>query len=903
MSGESDIDRIIASMASGDSVDWGAAREQVGADEQACVDALQGIERIAAFSQAQREKLAPFGEPAFHLYTAALAGRTVGAYTLESLIGEGGMGAVWLARRSDGRFEGRAAVKFLHLPRASRDGLARFEREGQILARLRHTNIAQLLDAGVTADGQPYLVLEHVDGMPIDRYCETQGLGVRGRIEVFLQVLRAVAYAQINLVLHRDLKPANILVDHAGSVKLLDFGIAKLLEAEGNGAATSELTQRAGRAFTPEYAAPEQLRGDAVTTATDVYGAGLVLYVLLTGVHPAAGALGSPVERVQAILESTPKAASEALRSATEVSDVRSRTRLRRELQGDLDNILSKALKKVPEERYANAEAFADDLRRYLSQEPVAARADTITYRVGKFVRRHRAGVASATLAILALLTLTGVTVAQLLEARRQRDAARAQTRRAEAFNSVVTSLLSQVGPGGRALSPEELLDRAVHEMEATYADDPEFLVDMLIRISGRYLDLRNNVKELATLERAESIARRAGARAAIFDVQVNTVETELALGHKQQAKARIEEARRLLPTLDPTPPPHEYLRAEAEVAKANGDVAAALGYLEQGRRALEDAGQTAGNSYAGLLSVLRLFHTLDGNVRVAHDYALQMVDLHRRHDREQSAAGITSRAVLAVSFASVGEVARAGAMFEAAVPEVVDWRPGAALPLLSLDWMYGEIASRLGHHDLAVGLIRESLAAVIQSGNRMNMIRARLALTRALLRTGNAVEAQQTLDLVVAGIMADESANRMWLPEASRLQAEVHLAQRQMEAAAQAATQALERLGYPEKSRGLALPQALVTLGRVRLAQKRAPDAVVALRAGLQMFEKDAIEPAGSADVGETLLALAQAQLAAGDAGGARQSVARAMPALRNGLGTDHELTHQSNSLALELR
>jgi serine/threonine protein kinase len=181
------------------------------------------------------------------------------------------MGAVWLARRVDGRFEGRVAVKLLHLPRVDGDGLSRFEREGQILARLRHPNIAQLLDAGVTTGGQPYLVLEHVDGVSIDRYCDEQGLDVRGRVALFVDVLRAVAHAHANLVLHRDLKPSNILVDRAGHPKLLDFGIAKLLETESGTVAETELTQRAGHAFTPEFAAPEQLRGGPVSTAIDVY--------------------------------------------------------------------------------------------------------------------------------------------------------------------------------------------------------------------------------------------------------------------------------------------------------------------------------------------------------------------------------------------------------------------------------------------------------------------------------------------------------------------------------------------------------------------------------------------------------------------------------------------------------
>src|SRR5262245_14358582 len=265
---ESVIDRLAASMARGEPVDWDAAVRFATTDEERMrIDALRAVERVAVFTHARWEALAPLvegalatsplhGERVVPEPAPALAGERIGAYTLESELGAGGMGSVWLARRSDGRFEGHVAVKLLHLPRMDRAGVARFEREGQILARLRHPHIAALLDAGVMSSGQPYLVLEYVDGVAIDRYCTTHVLGVRERVALFLDVLEAVAFAQANLVLHRDLKPNNILVDTAGRVKLLDFGVAKLLVDETSPAPETELTQRGGHAFTPEFAAP-----------------------------------------------------------------------------------------------------------------------------------------------------------------------------------------------------------------------------------------------------------------------------------------------------------------------------------------------------------------------------------------------------------------------------------------------------------------------------------------------------------------------------------------------------------------------------------------------------------------------------------------------------------------------
>src|ERR1041384_8143711 len=233
----------------------------------------------------------------------SLSGQILGAYRLQSLIGHGGMGSVWLAERCDGRFDGRAAGKLLNIADLGRTGEERVRREGTILARLTHPNIARLTDAGVSPDGQPYLVLEHVNGQAIDRYCDEHALGVEARLRLFLDVLEAVAHAHANLVVHRDLKPGNVLVSVDGHVKLLDFGIAKLLE--GDEGVAAPLTRDAWMA-TPQYAAPEQVAGGVVTTATDVYALGVLLYVLLTGTHPAGDAVESPATLMRAIVEVDP---------------------------------------------------------------------------------------------------------------------------------------------------------------------------------------------------------------------------------------------------------------------------------------------------------------------------------------------------------------------------------------------------------------------------------------------------------------------------------------------------------------------------------------------------------------------------------------------------------------------
>jgi serine/threonine protein kinase/Tol biopolymer transport system component len=342
-----------------------------------------------------------------------LAGQTFGVYTLISQIGQGGMGSVWLAERSDGRFDRRVAVKALNIALIGNAGEERFKREGSILGRLSHPHIAELYDAGVSQAGQPYLVLEHVDGAHIDRYCDHRTLPVKGRVRIFLDVLEAVGHAHANQIVHRDIKPSNVLVTTEGKVKLLDFGIAKLLPEGGQTGVATLLTQEAGGAMTPEYAAPEQVTGGPVTNATDVYALGVLLYSLLTGQQPTGPGPHSAASLVKSILETEPPLMSQILAPSGAETEMAAASRgttpgkLSRLLQGDLDTIVVHALKKNPQGRYASAESFADDLRRYLRDEPIAARRDTLVLRTIKFMRRRRRTMIVVPLAAMALAGAT----------------------------------------------------------------------------------------------------------------------------------------------------------------------------------------------------------------------------------------------------------------------------------------------------------------------------------------------------------------------------------------------------------------------------------------------------------------------------------------------------------------
>jgi serine/threonine-protein kinase len=389
-------------------------------------------------------------------------GTQVGPYRLLSELGSGGMGSVWLAERADGMMNRRVALKLPHVAGRLAGLEERMAREREILATLNHPNIATLYEAGVTTDGQPYLALEYVEGKPIDDYCKEHSLDLRARLKLFAQVANAVAHAHAKLVVHRDLKPSNILVTADGQVRLLDFGIAKLLE-DGS-ARRTQLTELTGRALTPDYASPEQILGQPISTASDVYSLGVILYQLLAGERPYKLRRDSRGALEDAIVQADPARPSAV-----------SQQSFRKSLRGDLDNIVLKALKKKPEERYAAVLSFVGDVYRFLDHKPVSARPDSRWYRLSRAVIRHKFGVASAS--IIFGLIVTGALVS-LWQAREAREG----QRRAEDVKSFLTDLLVDVDPyntTAKSWSSTDLLQRALERLHELPADRIELRIEL----------------------------------------------------------------------------------------------------------------------------------------------------------------------------------------------------------------------------------------------------------------------------------------------------------------------------------------------------------------------------------------------------------------------------------------
>jgi serine/threonine-protein kinase len=458
----------------------------------------------------------------------AAPGDVVGPYRLISELGRGGMGAVWLAERTDGQLKRQVALKLPHI--AWGGALAeRLTRERDILASLEHAHIARLYDAGIDREGRPYLAMEYVEGRPIDEYCRQRALPLRERIALLLQVAAAVAHAHARLIVHRDLKPGNILVTADGQVQLLDFGIAKLIE--GDRTQKTFLTELAGRALTPDYASPEQIRGEPLGTASDVYSLGAVSYELLTGVRPYRLKRGTPAELEEAITSVDAPLASEAAREPA----------LRRQLKGDLDAILNKALKKDSAQRYATVEAFAEDLHRHLSQQPVLAQPDRFGYRARKFIRRYRLQVAAGLVAALALLAGAGVALWQA-------QLARAQAARAEEVKRLVLSIFEDAdtaGGGTRKTSAADLLEQARARLAAVPVSDPAVRAELLTSVGVSLVGLGEYKQATQVLEDATrlAVAQLGAGHRETIDAQLALGEALVEIGEKERAGPHLDAA------------------------------------------------------------------------------------------------------------------------------------------------------------------------------------------------------------------------------------------------------------------------------------------------------------------------------------------------------------------------
>jgi serine/threonine-protein kinase len=462
-------------------------------------------------------------------------GRRIGSYVLLRVLGEGGMGTVFLAARADNNYVQIVAIKLIHPAFwQSESMLQRFRDERQMLANLSHPNIARLLDGGITPEGSPYLVMEFLDGTPIDEYCRDKCVPLAQKLAIFEKLCSAVEYAHKSLVVHRDIKPANVLVTEEGVPKLLDFGIAKFLD-DSNGLNGLGSTRSTARLMTPEYASPEQLKGEPITTATDVYGLGVLLYELLAGRHPFADHRWNPLEMARQICEVDPCAPSAALVDALDAM-----SQDRRKLHDDLDQIVLMAIRKEPERRYSSPAQLAADVAAYLNGYPVIARHKSRTYRARKFVRRHKVGVLTATLLILTLSSFSvgmGVLKQRAYDERLTAEQDRVMAEHAAAFLAEMFRAATPEEARGRTITARELLDRGASRVDKELGGAPKIRASLLYSIADAY-------SRLGLYDQAQGLARRSyKLRSLLAPRDAATVESLSLLANVIRLKGQYKEA------------------------------------------------------------------------------------------------------------------------------------------------------------------------------------------------------------------------------------------------------------------------------------------------------------------------------------------------------------------------
>ncbi len=566
------------------------------------------------------------------------SGDRLGPYRLVRRLAQGGMASVYLAERDDGQWDQQVAVKILKRGLDTEDVVRRFLAERQILSSMDHPHVARLLDGGATPDGLPYLVMEYVEGTPIDEYCDTRRLSVDDRLALFCDVGRAVQEAHRHLVVHRDLKPSNVMVDTRGRVKLLDFGIAKLLDP-----APGDVTRTGLRPLTPAYASPEQVTGEPITTASDVYQLGLLLCELLSGSRPYEVRALSPARAERIITETSPSPPSTLIDDGAPAARSTTHRDLARTLRGDLDTITLRALSKEPENRYDSAGALVDDIQRYRRGEPVTARRDTLGYRVHRFVDRHRGGVTAALVVAVLLLTSTTAALVQARRAERERNLARAEAAKAEEVKDVLVGLFRSADPyapadpeRGSDITVVEALEHGADQARRELADRPAILGEVLASIGEVLLNLGQYERAAPVTRDALDALRRAHGPASgeVAEALLDFANQSSAVEGRDSARALFDTAlataRSAYGPDDPRLAPFHTAIGNFLSSSSGGAADSARLHLEQAISLYRSADSIPEAELSQVLYKLSDYHRLNGDFDAARSLLDEAAPLAR---------------------------------------------------------------------------------------------------------------------------------------------------------------------------------------------------------------------------------------------------------------------------------
>jgi non-specific serine/threonine protein kinase/serine/threonine-protein kinase len=755
-------------------------------------------------------------------------GTRFGPWSLRHLIGRGGAGEVYFAIRADGAFQQRAAIKVLQ--RGAVAEATRFQAEREILARLEHPGIARLLDGGVHADGRPYMVMEYVEGMSLTEFCDARHLDVRARLRLFIQVCEVVSYAHRSLVVHRDLKPRNILVNDAGRVKLLDFGVAKLLDAVAGPAAEKTLAP-----LTPDYAAPEQLTGQPITTATDVYALGVLLFELLTCRRPFKNTDVPVAHAVRTVLHEQPPLPSRAARLApnTYVSS--------RVLEGDLDAIVAKCLRKEAEHRYDGVGALEGDVQRYLSSEPVSAREGARLYVLGRFLRRHRWSVAAATTVIVALASALGVVSWQVHRVALERDIATRAAAREEAVRYYVTRMFrsSAAEHGAEPATAKQMLDRSAQRVLSEYRDDPYLAGKVVETLSDLYGALEDFEGQVPLLEGFLAQSTKGADPESVAFARQQLANAELQRGNNSRAAELLPLALEFW-SRDPQRFASQRLEGlviQGRLLRAQGDLDGAISTFSS---ALEERIAISGMNHpetAALYNSLAVAHMHANHFNaalIAYRKALTIQDALQRTDDLDAQIMRANMGMLAYRY---GQVDEAEELLRAAYTKQRALAGDSAAVSAAMGY-YGIIRSQRGQHDEAISVLLTAVKMASEFAGPASpvAIQNRMFLADALDAAGerSAAAAQLDENLALGRKQLGEENLGVLRTRLSQARIAIRAGQRSTGNAALAALIPLFR--KQGKAGQLALGQALVLQGESLLKDGKFSEASAPLSEALQL-------------------------------------------------------------------
>jgi serine/threonine protein kinase len=834
------------------------------------------------------------------LVAESRAGQVVSHYRLLKMIGSGGMGSVWLAERCDGRFERKVAIKFIHLTVLDTAGAERFKREGAILGRLSHPQIAELIDAGLTSSGEPFLALEYVEGQPIDAYCNGKKLNVEARIHLFLDVLSAVAHAHSNLIVHRDIKPTNVFIRNDGHVKLLDFGIAKALSDEQDVSSATWVTMEGGAALTPMFAAPEQLTQGTVTTATDIYSLGVLLYLLLTGQHPAGPGPHSPAQLIKTIVDrELPRASGVIADAQAAASRGATPEKLRRQLRGDLDRIIAKAVRKEPAERYPSALAFAGDLRRYLEHKPVEARPDSLGYRVAKFVRRHRLGVALAAVAFLVMAAGVAWIAIQNQRVRAERDFAYRQLARIDQHDEFLDFLLSDAAPSGKPFTVNELLDRATRIVERQKASSTQIELLDWIGVDYGSQDLHGRARPI--LEHAYQLSRQStdpairasGSCSLGFEL---SRDEDLARGD-----SLIQEGLRELPD-DPQYAVNRVtcLRFGSQVSREEGQVGEAVHRMETARSILRASPFDSDALEMTISLDLAASYSDAARDKEALAEFQRAGTLMSSLGRDETETAVVLYDGWALELDQVGRPLEAEKIFRRVIDISRDSPTEDAVSPMVLN-NYARVQRELNHLSQAADYAERAHSKAVQTGDE-------LVISQSLLELARIYCAQHDPARAEAMVAEVEPRLRKQLPPGHYAFAAIFsqrgliaMEKQDLSTAFRLLDQAIVMLEATVKAGGagaFSLPGLYLDRSKIELAMGHADRAEADANLAIAMLHPDAHPGDVSSKIGHAYLAQAHALAAEGKTAQARAIATQALAQLQGSLGPDHPDTQSARSL-----